>query len=121
MTSRLHKEAAEKIVAACKLMVYTIQDLFKMMEPYLEGRPIEVFESYYITPLLIGGKLEKDSFGLICAKVYRPPVQTPANLFRVAEGSYAGAELGRTCLRPGAYDFLDKPSEINGVLTPYRK
>lgn len=32
----------------------------------------------------------------------------------VMGGSYDGAELGRTCLRPGAYDALKLPSRISG-------
>lgn len=32
----------------------------------------------------------------------------------VMEGTYTGAELGRTCLRPGAYDAMAFPSLFNG-------
>lgn len=35
-------------------------------------------------------------------------------------GSYDGRELGRTCTRPGAYDFINLPSNISGRMT-YRK
>lgn len=34
-------------------------------------------------------------------------------------GLYDGAELRQTCLRPGAYDFMQCPSMIQGVLKPY--
>lgn len=42
---------------------------------------------------------------------------------RIANGTtrdlYDGAELKQTCLRPGAYDFMDCPSMIQGDLKPY--
>ena len=34
-------------------------------------------------------------------------------------GTYDGAELRQTCLRPGAYDFMQCPSMIQGELKPY--
>ena len=33
---------------------------------------------------------------------------------------YTCPELGRTCYRPGAYDFLALPSLINGKLVSYK-
>ena len=33
-------------------------------------------------------------------------------------GAYDGRELGRTCHRPGAYDFMDIPSLRNGERVP---
>lgn len=39
----------------------------------------------------------------------------------IIKGStYNGAELGRTCMRDGAYDAFDLPSLRNGVRHPHR-
>jgi hypothetical protein len=35
-------------------------------------------------------------------------------------GSYDGKELTRTCLRPGAYDYMDCPSLMAGYTRPFR-
>ena len=120
MSSRLHNEVRARIIAATKLIPTTVEDLFKELEPLTEGRGLDVFEAHYITPLVIGGFLEKDAFNLISYKMPKKLVAAPANLFKVSEGSYDGRELTRTCQRPGAYDFLSKPSDINGDLIPYK-
>lgn len=36
------------------------------------------------------------------------------------KGNFYAPELGRTSLRPGAYDFMDKPSLVVGKRVPYR-
>jgi len=35
-------------------------------------------------------------------------------------GTYDGKELTRTCLRPGAYDYMDCPSLMAGYTRPFR-
>lgn len=46
--------------------------------------------------------------------------QDRATPYKVAPGSYEGAELSVTCLRKGAYDYLACPSLIAGQLVPHR-
>ncbi len=48
------------------------------------------------------------------------PVALPRQVNRFAGGSYTGAELRRTCMRPGAYDAFAKPS-LMGERRVYRK
>jgi len=44
--------------------------------------------------------------------------KVPGNLVSKVSGLYNGAELRRTCLRPGAYDAFDKPSLMGDKLVP---
>lgn len=42
-----------------------------------------------------------------------------ANLFTPPKGDYMGEDLKRVAHRPGAFDYLQCPSIINGVSVPY--
>lgn len=56
--------------------------------------------------LAIEGKKFKPSKDKICAGT--------------TTGTYDGKELTRTCLRPGAYDYMDCPSLMAGYTRPFR-
>ena len=48
---------------------------------------------------------------------------TPATMgsrHPIPKGTYHCPELGRTCMRPGAYDAFDLPSMYAGERKPYR-
>lgn len=78
-------------------------------------------------------KLEDDSFKItddgisLAAETTRKAASatpslkgTPANLFVPKPGNYDGAELRRVAHRPGAFDYADCPSLVNGQFIPYK-
>ena len=48
------------------------------------------------------------------------PLQAKGNTVSRMGGTYTCPELGRTCFRPGAYDFLDIPSVFGSERRAYQ-
>lgn len=51
--------------------------------------------------------------------VLEPEGQVKGNIISKMDGNYHCPELGRTCQREGAYDFLDIPSVFGPERRPY--
>lgn len=65
-----------------------------------------------------GGKYYITDVGRVFAEP-DSPLQATGNAVDRMGGSYKCPELGRTCFRPGAYDFLDIPSVFGSERRPY--
>lgn len=66
----------------------------------------------------INGKLSITQAGKELASLIGQRAEPPR--LDKLKGDFYAPELGRTCLRPGAYDFMDKPSLVAGKPVPYR-
>lgn len=110
----------KEIFALLRIMTRTVRELHEKVAKEVEEK---AFESEILEPLKAQGMLEIDEFGIVSMtnKARRTPAnqaqRVKANLVVPdASTTYEGRELGQTCHRPGAYDFLAHPSRIGNTL-----
>lgn len=87
---------------------------------FTEGAASATIESLHNAKLVVrvNGKLAITQAGKELASLIGLRAEPP-RVDRLT-GDFYAPELGRTCLRPGAYDFMDKPSLVVGKRVPYR-
>lgn len=110
----------KEIFALLRIMTRTVRELREKVAKEMEEN---AFESEILEPLKAEGMIEIDEFGIVnmTNKARKAPEnraqRVKANLV-VPDGSttYEGRELGKTCHRPGAYDFLAHPSRVGNTL-----
>lgn len=106
-------------------MVQTVDTVYEHVKDRTQDRPQSQFQETFLQPLIEKGWITVDDFGLVgptqegmlaykAALAEQDDAKVRANLYVPPAGIYSGSELGRTCHRPGAYDFQKHPSIING-------
>ena len=110
----------KEIFALLRIMTRTVRELCEKVAKDMEEK---AFESEILEPLKAEGMIEIDEFGIVnmTNKARKAPAnqaqRVKANLVVPdASTTYEGRELGQTCHRPGAYDFLAHPSRIGNTL-----
>lgn len=82
-------------------------------------------QSAELTPEPAAAPYGRDNYGKKMSEQIRTrdnrPIKTPsANSDPRSRPVYLCPELGRTCMRPGAYDAFDLPSLIGDTRRPHR-
>ncbi len=89
---------------------------------WFEQEHLEYLKSHELVHKNVEGlwALTETGMNLIQPYVLKDGTQlTPARTIPIPRETYGGAELGKTCLRPGAYDAYSLPSVFgNQIRTP---
>lgn len=92
---------------------------------------IKDFEKAILRPMQIDGVIDCDDFGIVSLtketvkvlnladKEKQKAATVKSNIYKPSKENYVPVELGQTCLRPGAYDFLKCPSLIGTKRVPH--
>ena len=128
LTSR--KVAAE-VKEFLRLSTRTVSEIFAKFSDGFQTE--EEFEKEILQPMKIDGVIEVSDFGIVsltaesvkimklnlAAKKKSEKAETvKSNLYIPRKDEYIPVELGKTCQRPGAYDFLKCPSIIGNQKVP---
>lgn len=103
-----------------------LQTVYVSMRSRIGFISVENFESRFLQPLREAGfiagttDLSVTPEGHLALEDASVEARKAEAKWRPPFSDYQGTELGRTCQRPGAYDFMNYPSMIGNTLYPYR-
>lgn len=126
LTSR---QVAAEVKEFLRLSTRAVSEIFAKFSDGFQTE--EEFEKEVLQPMKIDGAIEVSDFGIVSLTAESVKVMklnlaakkkaetVKSNLYTPRKDEYIPVELGKTCQRPGAYDFLKCPSVIGNQKVPH--